>query len=457
MLTRRLAATTTRVFSTALIPAAARQLAPVSAALSAENAELMQSIVANPTPMDLISAQATEAELLEWCTTSVGLREDVAAGYVATLVAEGFDSPAAIAMASTDELTRARVRQGHARMMLARASELKPARAAKAKTGLAPPRLFDYPTITANVKVADAIDAVEEAFGKLAQGKVDVPFPMHIGIDETSGAGPGDCHIKGGYVSGAKTFTVKLACVSFYKNLSHGLPPGGGIFVVMSAENGAPLGIMQENRFLTDLRTGAAGAVSVKHLTKPEHNQIGFIGTGAIAKVQARAAAAVRPGFKGFAYAFAGGEEFCAEMEAELGLDFTMCTSAKELCNRSDVVFTQTPGSEIVLDKKWLRPHATIIASGSDQPTKQELPVDVIAGSKYVCDLVKQVARVGELRSAIAAKAMTETDVYAELGEIVNGTKAGRTGNELIVVDLTGTGAQDAAIGQVAWDRLNAL
>ena len=25
---------------------------------------------------------------------------------------------------------------------------------------------------------------------------------------------------------------------------------------------------------------------------------------------------------------------------------------------------------------------------------------------------------------------------------------------ELIVVDLTGTGAQDAAIGQVAWDKL---
>ena len=27
-------------------------------------------------------------------------------------------------------------------------------------------------------------------------------------------------------------------------------------------------------------------------------------------------------------------------------------------------------------------------------------------------------------------------------------------GKELIVVDLTGTGAQDAAIGQVAWDKL---
>ena len=43
-----------------------------------------------------------------------------------------------------------------------------------------------------------------------------------------------------------------------------------------------------------------------------------------------------------------------------------------------------------------------------------------------------------------------------ELGELVNG-KAGREGDELIVVDLTGTGAQDAAIGQVAWDKLSVL
>ena len=81
----------------------------------------------------------------------------------------------------------------------------------------------------------------------------------------------------------------------------------------------------------------------------------------------------------------------------------------------------------------------------------------MLASSKYVADLVKQCARVGELRTAIAAGAMTENDVYAELGEVVNGDKPGREGDELIVVDLTGTGAQDAAIGQVAWDKLSNL
>ena len=116
------------------------------------------------------------------------------------------------------------------------------------------PRLFDYETIVNNLSVADAIDSVEAAFGALAKGKVDVPMPMHIGIEESDVAGPGDCHIKGGYVYGAKTFTVKLACVSFYKNLEKGLPPGSGVFVVVDAATGAPLAICQENRAMTDLR-----------------------------------------------------------------------------------------------------------------------------------------------------------------------------------------------------------
>jgi ornithine cyclodeaminase/alanine dehydrogenase-like protein (mu-crystallin family) len=319
------------------------------------------------------------------------------------------------------------------------------------------PRLFDYGTVTSNISVLDAIDSVEKAMGALALGKVDVPMPMHIGIHETDTAGPGDCHIKGGYVEGAPTFTVKLACVSFYGNLAKNLPPGSGIFVVVSAITGAPLGIFQENRYLTDLRTGAAGAICLKYTKPKEQPVIGFIGCGAIARNMARAAKAIIPNYKGVAFGLSGtGDDFARSMSSELGVDFTVVDTAKELCNTSNVIYTQTPGSSTVLELDWLQPGTSIIASGSDQPTKQEIPVDVLKASKYISDLTKQTARVGELRSAIKAGVMTENDVYCELGELVNG-KPGRTGDELIVCDLTGTGAQDAAIGQVAWDKLSNL
>jgi hypothetical protein len=48
----------------------------------------------------------------------------------------------------------------------------------------------------------------------------------------------------------------------------------------------------------------------------------------------------------------------------------------------SDVIFTQTPGSKPVLEHSWLKPHATIIASGSDQPTKNEIPPEVKRGNE---------------------------------------------------------------------------
>jgi ornithine cyclodeaminase/alanine dehydrogenase-like protein (mu-crystallin family) len=53
---------------------------------------------------------------------------------------------------------------------------------------------------------------------------------------------------------------------------------------------------------------------------------------------------------------------------------------------------------------------------------------------------------------------MTLDRVHAELGEIIGGTKAGREESDgVVVVDLTGTGAQDAAIGQVAWNLMKDL
>lgn len=284
---------------------------------------------------------------------------------------------------------------------------------------------------------------------------------MHISVTESNVAGPGHCHIKGGYISGTPTFTVKLATVAFAKNAEQGLPLGSGMFVVNDAVTGAPLAVLQENRYLTDLRTGAAGAVAMKHCSSDEHDEVGFIGCGAIARNMARAASHVREIKKGRAYALdvKMAESFAKDMENELNVPFEVCNSSEQVCRESDVIFTQTPGASTVLEKQWLKKEGgvTIIASGSDQPTKQELPHDLLKACKYVADLTKQTARIGELRSAIQAGVMMENDVYAELGEIINGSKVGREGSEVIVVDLTGTGAQDAAIGQVAWDTLSRL
>lgn len=255
------------------------------------------------------------------------------------------------------------------------------------------------------------------------------------------------------------TWTVKLANVSFYKNLQKGWSPGSGIFIVCDATNGAPLGIFQENRYLTDMRTGAAGAVAVKHFVAKTHKKVAYIGTGAIASAMAAGAHTVHKFDEGFAFGLdpKQADSFATRIHDTLGYPVRVCATAEEAVRAADVIFTQTTGSKQVLQLPWLKRHATIIASGSDQPTKNELPSDVMKASKFVADLVRQCSQVGELRTAIKDGVMTKDDVYAEIGEVVNGTKKGREGDELIVVDLTGTGAQDAAIGQIAWDTLSKL
>eukprot|EP00982_Pelagococcus_subviridis_P001669 13310-Pelagococcus_subviridis.AAC.5 len=204
------------------------------------------------------------------------------------------------------------------------------------------------------------------------------------------------------------------------------------------------------------MRTGAAGAVCVKHLAVKGAKSVAFIGTGVIAESMARSTATVYGFEQGYGYSrnIDKATAFCDKMQKELGYDFKACDSAEEAVRNADVVFTQTPGGEWVLDLAWLKPHATIIASGSDQPTKNEIPPEVMKKAKVITDITAQCVRVGEVRSAVAAGVMKESDVHAELGEIINGSKKGRQGKELIVCDLTGTGAQDAAIGSYVMNRL---
>lgn len=137
---------------------------------------------------------------------------------------------------------------------------------------------------------------------------------------------------------------------------SQGMAPGGGVFLVFDAANGQIQAIFQENRYLTDVRTGAAGAIAVKHLSRPTDSRVGFIGTGAVSKSLARAIAEVKPGYSATAFALEYCEEFCSELAAELGLSFTACETPQEVCAASDIIVTCTPGAATVLDQTWLKP-----------------------------------------------------------------------------------------------------
>src|SRR5262249_2743588 len=82
----------------------------------------------------------------------------------------------------------------------------------------------------------------------------------------------------------------------------------------------------------------------------------------------------------------------------------------------------------------------------TDNENKQELDPALLAASKLVTDFTEQCAVIGDLHHALAAGAMTRSDVHAELGEIVAGLKVARASEEeTIVFDSSGTALQDVA------------
>ncbi len=61
---------------------------------------------------------------------------------------------------------------------------------------------------------------------------------------------------------------------------------------------------------------------------------------------------------------------------------------------------------------------------------------------------------MGELHHALACAAMTRSDVHAELGEIICGSRPGRTSaSETFVFDSTGVAIQDVAAAAVAFEQ----
>jgi ornithine cyclodeaminase/alanine dehydrogenase-like protein (mu-crystallin family) len=91
---------------------------------------------------------------------------------------------------------------------------------------------------------------------------------------------------------------------------------------------------------------------------------------------------------------------------------------------------------------------------GTDAESKRELSPELLAGARTVVDVLTQCAAFGDLHHALAAGAMTTSDVYAELGDIVAGQKPGRqSDDEVIVFDSTGMALQDAAAAALVLER----
>jgi ectoine utilization protein EutC len=298
----------------------------------------------------------------------------------------------------------------------------------------------------------EALAAVEDGFTRLADGKAVMPPIMRIDVPENNG----EVDIKSAYVQGLDSFAVKMSS-GFFDNYKLGLPSLGGMMILLSAKVGFPEALLLDNGYLTDVRTGLAGAIASKYLAPQRVRTAGVIGAGKQGRFQMRGLKLVRDYERVLVYDQAPEQvdRYVEEMTRVLGVEIVRAEDVEEVVRHSDVVATTTPARTPHLKAQWLHTGLHITAMGSDAEVKNELEPAVLGRADLlVADRKSQVFRLGEHHHALAAGVITEEDDIVELGEITAGRHPGRENEEQITVcDLTGTGVQDTAIALLAYRK----
>ena len=308
-------------------------------------------------------------------------------------------------------------------------------------------RVIDEASLRTAITPARAVEVIREAFRADGEGRTRVPPVINLDVP----AHHGEFHIKTAYIEGIPHVAVKVAS-GFYDNVARGLPSGSGLIAVFDATTGLPAALLLDNGFLTDVRTGAAGAVAADLLARKHVAVVGVIGSGIQARHQVGCLRVVRAFHEIVAWSPNRDRlgRYCEEMRGE-GYRSRAADDAEQVCAAADVLITATPSRQAIVRAEWLRPGMHITAVGSDSPGKQELdPACLRRADVVAVDRLSQCAAFGELSHALGNTSIDRVPVI-ELGAVVAGKAAGRTSDDQITIaDLTGVGFQDTAIASAA-------
>lgn len=298
--------------------------------------------------------------------------------------------------------------------------------------------------------MSDCVDAVEDAFRLLGEGKAAQP-----GTLSTPVAG-GAFHVKAGVLPLERRYFAAKVNGNFPGNpAARGLPTIQGVVVLADADDGRILALMDSVE-LTARRTAAATAVAARRLARPDASVVTIYGCGVQGRAQLEALAAVVPLRLAHAVDRDPGRarRFAEDLAPRLGAEVRPAAEPVRATAASHVVVTCTTSGEFLLFPEHLSPGVFVAGVGVDAETKRELAPSVLAVARIVPDSQRQCALFGDLRHALDAGVIAEADVAAELGDIVAGRAPGRTSrDEVIVFDSTGLALQDVAAAAAVYRR----
>jgi len=286
---------------------------------------------------------------------------------------------------------------------------------------------------------ADAVEAIEACFRRMAAGSVENRPRYRLGLEEGALAVMAAADLELGY-AGAKVYA--------------GFRDGARFVVLLFRADVPELVAVLEADKLGQLRTGAASGVAARHLAKDAARSLGVIGCGWQAESQLAAIRAALPDLER-AVAYCRTEEslrtFCEEHDAEPGQSHQDPAAC-------DVVVTVTGSRDPVLRGEWLRPGALVCAVGANEGRRRELDNVVLERAAFVCCDSRENARLesADLIEPAESGVLDWLEVH-ELQEVVADEIAGRqSDDDIVVFKSNGLAAWDVAVAAAVVERARA-
>lgn len=292
------------------------------------------------------------------------------------------------------------------------------------------------------VSIGEVIGTVEEAYKAFNSNQVVQPAYTCIHLPPPRG----EIDFKLGYCKASEIISMKASSGGFPNNpAEHGVPSGMGTILLFDATTCALVCVM-DGSLITGLRTGAAGAVSVKALARKNSKTITSIGTGNQARMQVRAIREVMTieTIHAWDHHPESLARFKADIEREFGIPVVMARSKQDAVEQADILVTTTRGKGSLVEAAWVQPGTHIVAIGTDTHGKQELEPEIFRHAKIVNDSIAQCVEKGETWHPLTKNIIALDDIHAEIGEVLLGIKPGReTDDEITIFDSTGMAIQD--------------
>ncbi|MBM3177198.1 MAG: ornithine cyclodeaminase family protein [Bacteroidetes bacterium] len=237
-------------------------------------------------------------------------------------------------------------------------------------------------------------------------------------------------------------------------NSVNGMPVISGTYQLNDNRDGSVLALMSAAK-LTALRTGAIGAVAVKHLSDVDATNVGIVGCGVQARALVKMIAAVRAVKRIYYFSRTrqSAEFFGSEMKKVLpNIEWIASESISSLISSVHVVVTATTSPDPVLpDREPLLMGKTFIGMGSYKTNMREFPDAVFRlAHQVLLDAPGTRYETGDALHPVNSGIRKAEDVFT-LGKILTGTR--QVSGATKVFKSAGYALFDLFVAEAIWQR----